>query len=102
FTGIPDGFNFIYAVPTKVQLNGAKFLDGYFKNGTTYVHWSSLKTLNIPFTYNGGVSYTIEGRNIQAVSINGALYFNWSLLSPGNVTFTGISDGFNFIYRAPN
>ncbi|MDM5329799.1 Ig-like domain-containing protein [Neobacillus sp. CF12] len=84
-----------------IQLNGIEFTQGYFGKGTTYVHWQALNTLKIPYTFEGNGIFKIEGRTVTAETINGGLYINWNELSPGNVTFTRITGGYNFIYKAP-
>jgi hypothetical protein len=101
YKAISGGFNFLYSPPVKVQLNGKDFLEGYLKNDTIYVHWSALKTFNIPYTFKGGTSFTIGGRSVTAETINGALYIRWTDLNPGKVTSTEISGGYNFIYSIP-
>ncbi|MEH7490678.1 SpoIID/LytB domain-containing protein [Neobacillus niacini] len=102
FTGVEGGYNFIYTKPVKIQLNGKDFaLGGYFKNNMTYVNWSALRTLTIPYTNKGKGLFEIEGRSVQAVAFNGDWYIAWNQLSPGNITFTGIEGGFNFIYTKP-
>lgn len=92
------GYNFIYAVPIKVQLNGKDFLQGYFKDGNTYIHWSSLKTFNIPHTFKGGVLFDIGGRSVSGEKINDAIYIRWNLIAPGKITYKTITGGYNFIY----
>jgi hypothetical protein len=99
FKAISGGFNFIYAIPVRVQLNGNDFTQGYFKNGTTYVHWSALKVFKIPYTFKGGLLFEIGGRTVLAEKINGAIYIRWSNLDPGNITYHTISGGYNFIYK---
>ncbi|MDM5329807.1 Ig-like domain-containing protein [Neobacillus sp. CF12] len=98
FKTITDGYNFIYAVPIKVQLNGQNFTGGYFKDGNAYVHWTALKTFKIPYTFKGGVLFDIGGRAVSGETINGAIYIRWNLLAPGKITFKAITDGYNFIY----
>ncbi|MEH7116863.1 Ig-like domain-containing protein [Neobacillus vireti] len=98
YVAITGGYNFIYAVPTKIQLNGKDFNTGYYKNGVTYVYWRALDTFKIPYTYKGNGVFSIEGRTVQAQTINGALYIAWNQLSPGKVTYMAISGGYNFIY----
>jgi hypothetical protein len=107
YKAITGGYNFIYtapapaAKPVKVQLNGKDFTAGYFKDGNTYVHWQALNTFKIPFTFKGNNVFTIEGRTVTGVTINGGLYIAWNQLSPGNVTYKAITGGYNFIYTAP-
>ncbi|MEH7490679.1 Ig-like domain-containing protein, partial [Neobacillus niacini] len=95
---ITGGYNFIYLTTVKLQLNGKAFTDGFFKDGTTYVHWKALETLKIPFMSDGKGTFTIEGRVVKGESINGTLYIRWNELSPGKITYKKIEGGFNFIY----
>ncbi|MEH7116855.1 Ig-like domain-containing protein [Neobacillus vireti] len=99
YQAIPGGYNFLYSIPVKVQLNGQDFTQGYFKDGTTYLHWSALKTLNIPYTFKGGVLFDIGGRSVTGVTINGGIYLNWNQLAPGKITYKVITGGYNFIYQ---
>ncbi|MFH7818894.1 glycosyl hydrolase 108 family protein [Neobacillus thermocopriae] len=96
---IKGGYNFIYPPTIKVQLNGKEFTPGYFKDGTTYVHWKALEKFKIPYKYYGNAQFTIEGRAVQGEYINGALYIRWYWLSPGNITYTKITGGYNFTYK---
>ncbi|TWE01642.1 hypothetical protein FB550_1057 [Neobacillus bataviensis] len=96
---ISGGYNFIYYPSVKVQLNGKDAPQGYFKGGTTYLHYSALRTFNIPFTYKGMGVYNIQGRTVQADVINGSFYIRWSLLAPGKVSYQRIDGGYNFIYQ---
>jgi hypothetical protein len=98
---ISDGYNFLYSVPIKVQLNGQNFNQGYFKDGTTYVYWKVLDIFQIPYTYNGNGLFTIDGRNVQGETINGALFIRWSQISPGKVAYKTIPGGYNFVYSIP-
>ncbi|MDM5329809.1 SpoIID/LytB domain-containing protein [Neobacillus sp. CF12] len=98
FKSISGGFNFIYTVPIKVQLNGQDFTAGYFKEGAAFVHWKALETFKIPFTWKGNVSFVIDGRSVQGEYINGALYIRWNLIAPGKLTFKQIPGGYNFNY----
>ncbi|PFN80567.1 hypothetical protein COJ85_29550 [Bacillus sp. AFS076308] len=100
FEKIAGGFNFIYYTPLKIQLNGQDFKVGYQKDNTTYVNWTALKTLNIPYTYKGKGVFEIEGRTVQASAINGDWYIRWYQLSSGKITFTQIDGGFNFIFNS--
>ncbi|MEH7116862.1 S8 family serine peptidase [Neobacillus vireti] len=100
FKAITGGYNFIYAVPVKVQLNGVDFTQGYYRNGTTYIHWTALKNLKIPYTFKGGLLFDIGGRAVTGETINGAIYIRWDQLAPGKITFKSIPGGFNFIYAS--
>jgi SpoIID/LytB domain protein len=99
---ISGGYNFIYAKPIKIQFNGQDFSKGgYFRDNTTYVNWNILKILQIPYQFNANGLYTIEGRSVEGIAINGDWYIQWKLLSPGNITFQEISGGYNFVYTKP-
>jgi SpoIID/LytB domain protein len=99
---IPGGYNLIYSTTIKIQLNGADFAQGgHFLNNTVYVNWNALKTLNIPYTYQGSGVFVIEGRTVRAKAINGDWYIHWSSLSLENITSISINGGYNFIYSTP-
>jgi SpoIID/LytB domain protein len=96
------GFNFIYTTPAKIQLDGIDFAKGgYLQNDTTYLHWSALNTLKIPFTNKGNGLFVIEGRTVQTVKINGEWYIHWSHMAPGKISYEIINGGYNFIYGTP-
>ncbi|WHY00450.1 Ig-like domain-containing protein [Neobacillus sp. DY30] len=95
------GYNFIYTTPVRVQLNGNDFIQGGYRfNNGTYVNWNALKILNTPFTDKGKGLFAIEGRNVQAVSVNGDWYIPYSYLSSG-IRYERISGGYNFIITPP-
>jgi hypothetical protein len=87
--------------PIKVQLNSKDFNAGYYGNKTTYVNWMALNVLKIPFADKGNGLFNIEGRMVQAESINGDWYIRWSQLSPDKITYKTITGGYNFIYTTP-
>jgi hypothetical protein len=96
---ISGGYNFIYT-NLKIQLNGNNFAQGgYAINRHTHLNWNALKTLGIPYTDNGNGLFVIEGRNVQAESVNGDWYIKWSQLSPGKINAVRIGGGYNFIYN---
>jgi SpoIID/LytB domain protein len=99
---ISGGYNFIYNTPINIELNGKAFKQGYSRNNTTYVNWSALKTLNIPYISKGSGVFEIEGRTVHAEAINGNWYIHWSQLSPGKIIYKKLENGgFNFIYSTP-
>jgi SpoIID/LytB domain protein len=100
YNTIEGGFNFIYTSPKRIQLNGEDFaLGGYHRINTTYVNWNALKTLKIPYTYEGKGEFLIKGRTVHAEYIHGDWYIEWKQLSPGDITYKVIEGGFNFIYQ---
>ncbi|MEH7116854.1 SpoIID/LytB domain-containing protein [Neobacillus vireti] len=101
YKSIPGGFNFIYAVPTNIQLNGKNFTTGYYKDGVTYIHFRALDTFKIPYSYKGSGKFIIEGRSVKSETINGGIYLKWTDISPGKITYKPIPGGFNFIYAYP-
>ncbi|MEH7116858.1 peptidoglycan DD-metalloendopeptidase family protein [Neobacillus vireti] len=100
FKSIAGGFNFIYSVatPINIQLNGKAFNRGYFKNNNAYVYWRALNTLKIPYSFKGNGVFIIGGQKVLAETINGVMYIRWNQLSPGKITYTRITGGYNFIY----
>ncbi|MEH7276258.1 SpoIID/LytB domain-containing protein [Neobacillus vireti] len=96
---IDDGYNLIYTTPIKVKLNGMDFAKGgYLHNNTPYINWNALKTLNIPYKYNGNGVFVIDGRTVKAEAIKGDWFIQWDLLSPEKISSKGITGGYNFIY----
>jgi SpoIID/LytB domain protein len=97
---ITGGYNFNYSNPIKIQLNGIDFAKGgHALYGATYINWTALQTLKIPYTNKGNGVFVIEGRTVQAVSVNGDWYIHWNLLSPKKITAERITGGYNFIYK---
>jgi hypothetical protein len=99
---VENGFNFIYTKSLNIQINGLEFTHGgYYLNKTTYLNWNVLKTLKIPYTYQGNGVFLIENRTVQAEAINGAWYIHWKEIAPEKMVFNAISGGFNFGYTKP-
>ncbi|MDQ0974588.1 SpoIID/LytB domain protein [Neobacillus niacini] len=99
---ISGGYNFTYTNPIKIQLNGIDFAKGgHALYGATYIHWTALQTLKIPYSDKGNGVFVIEGRTVQAVAVNGEWYINWYSMSPGKITYEKITGGYNFTYTNP-
>ncbi|MFB3164824.1 Ig-like domain-containing protein [Neobacillus sp. 179-J 1A1 HS] len=85
----------------KIQLDGIDFAQGYIANTHTHLNWKALDVLKIPYIGKGNGVFEIEGRTVQALSINGDWYIAWHEISPGRIVYERISGGYNFIYTNP-